>query len=160
MARFKDNKGRDWDVIVDVPNLKLVRERCHFELGKLLADNFKRLDELAEDPVLLVDVLFVLCEEQAKEKKVAPEEFGRSLTGDAIGAAYDALRDAYADFCPSQRAKPLRALAEKIKAFDKAVTEKALAAVEGLDVEALLTTSNRSAGNAAVSVVSIPAPEG
>lgn len=157
MAKFTDKLNREWSVVLDVNQLKVVRERCEFKLGDLLTNNMAGLNQLASDPELLVRVLFVLCEKQAKTESVTPEEFGRSITGDAIQDAFDALMGAYADFCPSRQAQPLRALLAKNKELEAAATGQALEAIAKLDPLEIL---RNSPGNAAESAGSIPVPVG
>lgn len=103
MARvFKDEAGRDWHVFIGVAQLRKVREQTGFDgAGLLLHETFKQLG----DPILLVDVLFVLLESQINAKQLTPEQFAEGFAGDAIERALDALVMAVADFLPStQRA--------------------------------------------------------
>lgn len=53
---------------------------------------------LADDPILLCDVLYVLCRQQAEERKITDEDFGRGLAGDALGEATKAMLAELADF--------------------------------------------------------------
>ena len=157
MARFKDTKDREWDITLDVLQLKAVRERLQFKLGDILSNNMAGLQQLATDPELLVNVLWVLCEKQARERGVTAESFGQSLTGDAIEAGFECLMGAYADFCPSRQAKPLRALLAKNHEIAAAATDKALAAISRLTPESIW---NGLPGSAAESAESTPAPVG
>jgi hypothetical protein len=157
MARFKDAKSREWDVAIDVSQIRKVRERLKFELGKLLADDLKRLNELAEDPCLLVDVLYLLCEEQAARTGVEAEEFGRGFAGGVIGDAFDALVGSYADFCPSQQRQTIAALLAKTKALELEAGEKARAAIERISLTTMLSDG---VGKPAESAESTPTPEG
>lgn len=157
MATFKDSQCREWQLSIDVLQLKRVRERTRFELGKLLANEMSGLKQLANDPELLVDVLFVLVEDQAKGRKIEPEEFGRSMVGDALESGFDTLLSAFADFCPSRQAKPLRALLAKSQELNEAATERALEAIGKLTPTTIL---NGSPGSVAASSESIPAPTG
>lgn len=147
MATFKDSTGREWVVVVDLPAMRRVRARTGFELGKQ-----SRLRELADDWVLLVDVLYVLCEEQAKSAGVQPEEFGKALVGDPIGEALDAFQDAYLDFYPSRQAEPLRALL--------AMTRDMEAAAQRSVLEIASTTSSGTPGSSPESAESTPCPAG
>ena len=166
MARtFKDSMGREWSVVIDVWQLKLVRERTGFELGKLLANKMELLNTLFDDGgVQFVNVLYVLCEDQAKKVSVTDEQFGRSLGGDSLEAAFGAFWDAYLDFCPSQRREPLRKLAEKEQELRAAATIQAMKEVEAINVDETLArltkTWNGSAGSSPESPESIPAPVG
>ena len=90
MVKFTDKRKRDWIINVDAANIQNVREALGVDLGN--RNSFKRL---ARDPSLLCNVLFVLCEEQAKERGVSDVQFGRLLaTGNVIAHATKALIEA------------------------------------------------------------------
>ena len=61
------------------------------------------LYRLIADPVLLVDVLYVVCKDQTETAGVTDEQFGRAMAGDAIDGATKAFLDELADFTPSPR---------------------------------------------------------
>ena len=56
------------------------------------------IDRVANDPILLCDILWVLCEQQAKADGVTDEDFGSSLAGDSIETATRAFLDELVDF--------------------------------------------------------------
>lgn len=120
MPVFKDANGREWLVKLDGPKIRDVRQQCSIDLGALDPAIF---DKLESDPVLLVDVLWVLCRGQCDG--VTDAQFGQALVGDPIEAATKALYDAYCDFFPSRKRSLLRSLAEK----QAALTEKGMAQV-------------------------------
>lgn len=95
MACFKDTAQREWQVKIDAPSIRAVRERVKVDL----ADNDgKVFDSLRADPVLLVDVLWVLVAGQ--HSGVDDLQFGQSLGGDSIDSATEALLTAALDFFP------------------------------------------------------------
>jgi hypothetical protein len=106
--RFKDSAGREWALTVDVVEMRRVREACQVHLGR-----FKEVHELGNDIEKFADVLWVMVEEQAKSVKtgaVTREQFLRSLVGDVLPAANDALMEAYLFFCPTTIEAEIRAL--------------------------------------------------
>ncbi len=113
MPKFTDEKGRDWVVRVDVRAIKHVRAALEIDLGSLgkVAEN---LIQFADDPVLLCNVLYVLCEEQAEKLSITDEDFGRLLAGDVILDATMALEDAITDFFPQQKRSLLQRLRKKV----------------------------------------------
>lgn len=157
MASFKDRDGSEWSVRVDVPMCARVREGCGFELGKLILDDRRRMNELAGDPVLLVRVLYWLCREQIEERKIEPEEFGRLFYGDSLADAFDAVVAAFLDFCPSQQSKVLRALLAKTAELEREIVEEQLREVQNLDAAKLLRITSGTPGNSVESSVSVPA---
>ncbi len=100
---FTDNKARVWTVELDVTTIKRVRKTLQVDL---LATGEKQRDllmRLSGEPVLLANLLFVICQEQAELQKVTDEEFGRGLGGDSIAHATEAMLDALVNFTPNPR---------------------------------------------------------
>lgn len=156
MASFSDKSGRVWQVAIDVASLKQVRVLTGVEIGKLADKNFAGLAELFADVERLVNVLYVLCREQADAAGVNDEAFGRGLGGDQFEKASDAFYEAFTDFCRSQSRTLLRELATKGKEFATKATEAALTELRALKVESLLT-SKESVGNSPASSALTPA---
>ncbi len=74
MPKFSDKRKRDWTINVNAANIRNVREALGVDLGERAS--FKRL---ARDPSLLCNVLYVLCEDQAKGRGISEVDFGRLL---------------------------------------------------------------------------------
>jgi len=107
MKTFADNTGRTWEVCVNVHTVKAVRAVLDVDLTQAIqiGDTEKNLntsliDRLTDDPILLVDVLYVICREQAERLNVSDVQFGESLAGQAIADATKALLDEIVDFFP------------------------------------------------------------
>jgi hypothetical protein len=105
---FKDTNGREWIIKLDAPKIRDVRQECHVDL---IAVDGVAFQQLADDPVLLVDALWVLCRAQAGG--ITPTQFGEALVGDAITAATDALLAAILDFTPTRQRTILQTLSAK-----------------------------------------------
>jgi hypothetical protein len=142
VRQFKDTQGKSWDVVVDVGQIQRVRDLVKVDLYSLFSDEAKRL---FADPVLLVDTLYVLCQRQADERKMADVDFGRAFDGDVLEAAADALLEEVLSFFPSSRRKILRATVDKSKTLAGEVEAKALAAIARLTVTDLLTSGGSPA---------------
>lgn len=98
MHTFKDTAGREWKVDIHVTAVKQVRNLLHVNLLELMDDECALLKRMTTDPVLLVDVVYVVCKSQADEVGISDEQFGRAMAGDPIEAAYWALMEGLADF--------------------------------------------------------------
>jgi len=110
MRSFKDNANRTWTITLNVYAVKKVRDLLNVDLLDLSdsgGDEAKPdnglLYRLIADPVLLVDVLYVICKDQADGANVTDEQFGRAMAGDVIDAATRAFLEELADFTPSPR---------------------------------------------------------
>jgi len=71
----------------------------------LLDDDLKPVGRLLAEPVALIDVIYVLCEAQAKAAGVSDEGFGEAMAGDVIEAARDAFLAEFVDFFPRAQAR-------------------------------------------------------
>ena len=164
MRQFTDTKERVWDVELNVRQMKRVRDVLGIDLvnviqaGKDGAVATDTLDRVANDPILLVDILWVLCEGQAKAAGVTDDDFGSSLAGDSISDATRAFLDELVDFFPGARRLFLKKavdLARKYETENLEVLEKALASPE---FEERLKTSLQPPAASRESAESTPAP--
>ena len=164
MRQFTDTKERVWDVELNVRQMKRVRDVLGIDLvnviqaGKDGAVATDTLDRVANDPILLVDILWVLCEGQAKAAGVTDDDFGSSLAGDSISDATRAFLDELVDFFPGARRLFLKKavdLARKFETENAQMLEKALASPE---FEEHLKTSLRPPSASLESAASTPAP--
>jgi hypothetical protein len=111
MHSFKDKEGREWTIDITVSAIKRVRSALQVNLLDIVEGQL--LEEL-ENPVLLVDVLYVLCREQCEARKISDEDFGRGMAGDAIDRATSAFLADLSDFFPSGKRQLLSQALEKV----------------------------------------------
>jgi hypothetical protein len=134
VAQFKDANGKPWSISLDAPTIRKVRNELD---GLDLADgDGAALDRMAADPCLLVDCLWLLCQEQAEKAGVQPEQFARGLIGDAIDSATAAMLESIADFFPTQRRTLLRAIRDKNAKLRELGVMKAMQRINDPDLEA------------------------
>src|SRR5574344_1723919 len=131
MQIFKDRDGREWQVVLNVFQMKRVRAA----LG---------IDRVANDPCLLVDILWVLVQEQAKPLNVTDEQFGTALAGDAIEAATKAFLDELVDFFPGARRLFLKKAVELARKFGGEANEVLEKALEDPELESRVRESMNS----------------
>lgn len=161
MPTFRDNAGREWLVEINVAAAKRVRGlKPDFDL--VSPDIGATLLALARDPILLVDAIYLLCKPQADERKVSDEDFGRSMSGDSIEKAVDAMTVALTDFTPSPRGRErLRAVLTAVRKSQDRMEDKADAAtseiLRRLTQDQVPGTSGSPSTASPVSSVSTPA---
>ena len=159
MKIFTDNAGRSWTVAVNVDAVKRVKSLLGVDL--LEAVEGKLIERLASDPVLLCDVLYVLCKPQADQHNVTDEEFGRSMSGDAIEAATAAMLEGLVDFFPSRRRALLAKAVGKFRTLERSVLTAAEERLDALDPDEALRQAlaqlGGPSGNSPASPASIPA---
>lgn len=158
MKTFKDNAGRTWTVSVDVDAIRRVRTALKINLTS--TDFGAVLEQLLSDPVLLCDVLYVICKPEADRQKVSDEDFGRAMAGDAIEHATGALLEELGNFTPHprDRARVQRILQAMWKLAEKTrdVAERKLDAEIERALSSVETTSGPTSGGSPDSSASIP----
>ena len=99
--KFTDTKGDEWAVALNVSAIKAVRN--HLGIDLLNLDDGQLILKLTSDPISLVDVIYVLCMDQAEAKGVSDSQFGARMAGDVIADATEAMLEALVSFIPNPR---------------------------------------------------------
>lgn len=128
MATFKTGDNRDWVVRLDAMKIRDVREAYDIDLGSL--DFSKVAERLGADPVLLAEVIWGLCREQAEKSDITQRQFFEGLVGDAIDDAARALLQARADFSPARTRSLIQ---RQIETSDRIREKMATAAMAKLE---------------------------
>ncbi|MEW4451291.1 hypothetical protein AB1L30_01270 [Bremerella sp. JC817] len=128
-TQFTDSKNRKWDATVDVPTVKQIRNLLKVDLLELLNGRHDVLQKLIDDPILLVDALYLVCREQCQSRNITDEEFGRGLVGDGIDNAVDAFLVGVAHFFPKGRRQVVLGVIQKLNQSLDRVTAKSLQAL-------------------------------
>lgn len=121
MRQFKDEQGRPWTITINIGTVKKVRSLAKVDLLDLREGNL--FNDLAADPIKLGDVLWVLCEDDAKAASISELQFAAALAGDALDAATNALLEEIVDFFP----KPQREVLRKALVKGREVQERQMA---------------------------------
>jgi len=155
MHKFRDTNGREWKIILHVTAVKDVKDRLKVDL--LQADQDNTLSQLATDPAMLVDVLYVLCEQQAEQAGITDRQFGEGLAGDAIDRATTAFLEELIDFFPKSRRIVLKkVLAKMNEVIDRAV-DVATKTIDSPAAEQMIERNLKTIGD---SFGSLPASSG
>ncbi len=124
MKTFTDNTGRTWTLSVTVGTIKRVRALCGVDLANIITivpggkPKVDLLEQLASDPVLLVDMLYAVCKPEADSKGISDEDFGRAMAGDAIEFATGALLDEVIDFFPAVKRQVFSKILNATRRFE------------------------------------------
>lgn len=150
MPRFKDSKGREWNLSLSTGMLGKLRRDAGFALSTQTAA--RQLTEMLADPMQFGAVLWVLVEEQARALAIEPEDFAMAIDGDAIDAATTAFIEACVDFF--QRAGTRQAIKAQLPALLKRAEEEVIEAASRMASEHL----KKPVGSLLASSASTPAP--
>jgi hypothetical protein len=160
MKTFNDNAGRTWTVTVNVDAFKRVKTMLSVNLMEAVEG--KLLERLVADPILLCDVIYVVCKPQADTASVTDVQFGQAMGGDAIDLATTALLEELCDFFPQGRRTLLRKALEKLQRFQKLAYKTAGERLDSPEMEqklqAILDNSMSSVLNSAGSSEPTQAP--
>jgi hypothetical protein len=152
MHVFTDATGRNWTITINVAALKKVKALTGVNLLELLDNNLEGLSALLSDVVKLVDILYVLCKDQADALGISDEDFGRALGGDSLEQAVDAFLEEFVDFFPNRRAREaLRKMLSKGKAITEKAMQQALEKIEQVNIENEVMKLVNSSGTAPAS---------
>ena len=150
MQIFKDRDGREWQVVLNVFQMKRVRAALGVDLinvieldkdGQVRVD---MIDKIANDPCLLVDILWVLVQDQARTLNVTDEQFGTALAGDAIENATKAFLDELVDFFPGAKRLFLQKAVGLARKFGGEWNETLKKALEDPELESRVRESMNS----------------
>lgn len=154
MRTFKDSEGREWAIAINVATARRVKDLAGVDL--LSASDGKLLHELADDPMLLANVLWAIVQPQAQSRNVSDEQFGEALSGESIDKATTALLQELVDFFPAHRRGPMQAALGKLTTMLDRSAAVALERVNAIDVEAILATLGKPSTSLPESSASTP----
>jgi hypothetical protein len=150
MRSFVDNAGRTWTVQIHVTAIKRVRALLDgYDLYSLVDGKLEGLSSLLGDPILLVDVIYCLCKDEADKLGISDEDFGRGMAGASIERAKQAFVEEYVDFFPnSQIREQIREVLMLADRLMEKLANKAIQQVHEIDVDGLVETLSVSSGSA------------
>jgi hypothetical protein len=93
-----------WDLSLNVGLIEDIKEKSGVDLDLLIQkpEEFSQL--LMVQPKKLVELLWCICEEQAKKHEIDPRTFGRMFNREVLDSAGNALIESILDFYPRSSA--------------------------------------------------------
>jgi hypothetical protein len=143
MTKFADNVGRQWEPEINVVTIGRVRDRLKINLLELVLPN-STLPERLGDPCLMVDVLYLLCKDQADKLEVDDLAFGKAMTPDGIEDAWTGVLEGIVSFSPRGLRPAYQKVLTKAKAFEAAQTARIKTLVEQPEFDAMLDRAMES----------------
>ena len=152
MPTFTDLDNRQWTVKITVADVNRVRDTLTINLLDVLEDDARILGEIMGNLSLLVDVVWCVCQKQAREQNVTVDQFAEGMGGDVLLRAADSLMEALIDFFPQARMrKAMRKLIQKGQAVSDLVAERLEREIDELDpttaAEAVFSSATSSAAS-------------
>lgn len=137
MHKFTDAKGREWRISLTRGVLQQIKDDLAIDLLDLQSGVSQSLNL---DLTAFCNLLFVVCEEQAKEAEIDDVQFGRSLDGATLKEAFDAFQAEYVDFfqfSPATQAILKTSLGTATEATER-LTKMALEEIESEETKAAI----------------------
>ena len=159
LLSVKDKNGRDWQIALNVHQMKRIRAALGIDLVNVITLDKEgvvkvdMIDRIANDPCLLVDILWVLVEEQAKAINVTDEQFGAALAGESIENATKAFLDELVDFFPGAKRLFLKKAVELSRKYTGDWTQVLEKALNDPELEKRVAESMRSSASSPESSV-------
>lgn len=152
MKTFTDNANRTWTISINVATIKAVKGILGIDLLSVIDGQL--LDKLGNDPIMLGDMLYVLCKQQADAQGVSDEQFGAALAGDAIEAATNAFLQELVDFFPVAKRAALAKMLEKLRTMEARALQLMMDRMENPEMENQINAilHGKSSTNALASV--------
>lgn len=139
MATFNDRLDRQWTIEFTVLDLKKLKREFQIDLAEFVSRDNSLFERLATDPVLLLDVLSCLLEEQIAKRGLDERQFAQGFAGIGLVNATEAFIEAIANFSRPQEGQIIRAVWAKVQATRELATVRVLDRMQTLDLSKLVT---------------------
>jgi hypothetical protein len=176
LAQFIDRNGHTWTLELNYSLAKRLRDLTSLDFVNY--HDGRALLAIHDSDERLVQVLWLMCESQAKVLNIAEEEFGAALGGDALEQALGALEQALLNFSRPARRQAIQAIRDKAHEMVAAQADLTATKIRSEKVQQLMaakirqvsdeidrqieeqlqSTSGGSATSGPESSASIPAP--
>ncbi|MEO2045206.1 MAG: hypothetical protein ABGX16_01365 [Pirellulales bacterium] len=142
MAAFTDRKGNSW--VIDVNTTSLKKLKTHgYDISETVEDG-SIITRMMEDPIFLVDLIYVLCQDQAEKRSISDEQFGEMVgRGDIIGPATEALVEELTLFFRS-RGQVMDKAMSKFLSLQGKMVEEAKRKIDSVDEDLVIERFGKS----------------
>ena len=142
MKTFVDNMGKTWTVTVNVGTIKRVKDLLGINLVQAITGDL--IEKVENDICLFVDILYVVCKQQAQANNISDEKFGELLGGDSLEKATEAFLEQLIDFFPEAKRKLYRKAWSKTKQAQVLAVQKLEKKLQAMDLEQMLNNKLKS----------------
>ena len=136
-AKFTDRLGREFACVVTVAEAEQLKNELQVDLGNITESDL--FGKLSIDWRLLVDVIGVVAAESIAGHGITdPRELARGLDGNTLGAAFDAIWEAIADFFPPRMRLALREMIAKSKEAEAKAVDAVVMRTRAISTEKIV----------------------
>lgn len=157
MRVFKDASGKTWTIQITVSTVKKCRAHVNVDLPGLFDDECKGLQEITNDPIRFTELLFVIVQDEAKERQVDQDAFESAMYGDALEQSMSAFLDELIDFFPEERKRnALKKILTASRELQGRIMDEAESRMAEIDIGEIATNLISSSGRLQGSSESTP----
>lgn len=149
MKIFTDTADRPWTLDLNYQEVQRLAAATEINLLTVLDPGDATLQRLTDDVEFLVDLIWAICEPQARERQIGDEEFGRGFSGDVLDRAADALIQEIASFFPRRRRELLLKMWGRISEIGDLMFAEAEKRLDSPEIEARVQATIQQAFDAA-----------
>lgn len=100
MPKFIDKECRTWNVSLNVGLIEDIKDETTIDLDELIREPAKMSEMVFVSPRKMVEILYVICEDQVEAVPLTPREFASIFDRDILDLATNALLEAIMLFYP------------------------------------------------------------
>lgn len=104
MPSFTDKNKADWIVELDIGKIEDIQDTNGVDLDMMMVSPERFTELLFASPRKLVSMLYVVCADQIKERKLSPRDFANLMNRETLDSAVNALLEAIIRFYPRSAA--------------------------------------------------------
>ncbi len=139
MQTFADKDGASWSIDLSVGIMEEVKGKIGIDLLDPIGENNVLAVDLApteaKNIMLFVNMLFLLCEDQCKERSVSSSQFGRLLNLSSLQGSYEAFFKEWEDFFLSLGRKEVTEAIRKVKELTVEMTLEIVEKIKKVSVK-------------------------
>lgn len=132
MRKITDLNGLEWKIQITVGTIKRVNSELNLDIYNIANEGF--LETIIEDYVRFIDMMFVICEDEAKERGISDIEFGKAFDGEHIDIAVDEFLTELVSFFPKSRRMSVEKALAKTQELAKVTGEKLVKKINEIDI--------------------------
>lgn len=131
MEIFKDLKGREWRLQITVGTIRKVRSVLGLDLYDVSSEGF--IQVIVDETEKLIDMFYLILEDQAKELGVDGQGFAEGFSGEVIDEATTAFLDELTNFFPRSKREPVKKLLAKTQKLVSIATERMMEKIDDIN---------------------------
>jgi len=114
---FKDLRGREWDLAMNVELYMRLHHKFGIDIGKVFDQDDNWLTEIVvrDDMIRFMEIITECCSTQREQLDIELKDFLESLTGDVMGEAAEAFLGAIVLFLPAHKRTALTSILSSIQ---------------------------------------------